>query len=79
MGNLTHWLILAGIVFGCFGIVAYSLVGRRRSWIVAVPTAMVLMLSLTAIVMSPKLLYKITIPLTIGAAAGLVRQFKSIH
>jgi len=79
MGNLTHWLILGGIILCCIVVVAFSLLSRHRSWIIAIPTGMVLALSLTAIVLSPMSLSKITIFLTIGAAAGLVRQFRSIH
>lgn len=76
MGNATTWSIFFSIVAGCLLVVLYSLLGRHRSLLVAMPTALVLILALTALITSPRAFPIFTVPLAIGSLAGLVRQFR---
>ena len=78
MGNATNWAIFFGLSLTCIVLVTYSLVGRIRSVLIAIPVAIILFLMIYVIVRTqhiprPRAL---TVFLLVGSVAGLVRQFR---
>ena len=78
MGNATQWAIFYGAAFISIALVTYSLVGRIRSVLIAIPVAGILYLMVYVIVMSQRIPRPraLTVFLLVGSAAGLVRQFR---
>ena len=77
MGNATQWAIFYGAAFISIALVTYSLVGKVRSFMIAIPVAIILCLMVYVIVMTqqipgPRVL---TVFLLVGSSLGLVRQF----
>ncbi|MCH2201856.1 MAG: hypothetical protein MK102_07790 [Fuerstiella sp.] len=78
MGSVLTWVIFACIVIVCSFVVLVSLLGRRRSVFIVIPTVAVLILALYALVRL-RLPPIVSIPLVMGSAIGLFRQFRNLR
>ena len=78
MGNAAQWAIFFGLAFICIAIVTYSLVGKVRSVLIAIPAGIILFLMVYAIVMAQRIPrpHTLSVFLLVGSTAGLVRQFR---
>jgi hypothetical protein len=78
MGNAIHWIIFWGLAFISIALVTYSLVGKVRSVLIAIPSAIILFLMIYVIVRTQQIPRPraLTIFLLVGSALGLVRQFR---
>ena len=73
MGDAFTWSIFGAIVLACFGVTLYSLLGQHRSPLIAIPVALVFLLSLVAVALGPR---RLGIVLLVASGAGFVRQFR---
>ena len=78
MGNAVHWAIFFGLAFSSIALISYSLVGKTRSVLIAIPVAIILCLMVYVIVMTQQIPgpRALTIFLLVGSGLGLVRQFR---
>ena len=78
MGYATNWTIFWVLALSSIALVIYSLVGKVRSFLIAIPVAGILYLMVYVIVMSQRIPRPraLTVFLLVGSAAGLVRQFR---
>jgi len=78
MGNAAQWAIFFGLALICIAIVTYSLVGKVRSVLIAIPAGIILLFMVYGIVMAQRIPRPQTLSvfLLVGSAAGLVRQFR---
>ena len=78
MGNAVHWIIFLGLAISSIALVTYSLVGKVRSVLIAIPVAIILCLMVYVIVMTQQIPgpRALTIFLLVGSTVGLVRQFR---
>ena len=78
MGNATQWAIFYGAAFISIALVTYSLVGKVRSFMIAIPVAIILCLMVYMIVMTQQIPgpRALTIFLLVGSGLGLARQFR---
>lgn len=77
MGNAVHWLIFLGLATSSIALVTYSLVGKIRSFVIALPVAGIFSLMVYATVMAQRIPAPrvLTIFLLVGSGLGLLRQF----
>ena len=78
MGTAAQWAIFFGLAFISIALITYSLVGRIRSVLIAIPVAIIFFLMIYVIVRTQQIPRPraLTIFLLVGSGLGLVRQFR---
>ena len=78
MGNALHWAIFLLLALICIVLVLYSLLGKFRSILIAIPIAGVFAVCMYFIVMTQRIPrpYTLTIFLLVGSTIGFLRQFR---
>jgi len=77
MGNAVHWAIFLSLAISSIALISYSLVGKTRSVLIAIPVAGLFCFSVYIVVMTQQIPGPpvLTVFLLVGSGLGLVRQF----